>query len=205
MKLNDFFSLDSNFKNSNIQVFAIELDTIPDPLGDKTSDHNRLIFGEYNEIHFPVIFEHKYGKNFFDILDTGWCSLFLISERMKNILEENQLTGWKIFSIKIYDKKRNEIFGYHGFSVTGRCIQLDYKKSEIIEKQMVPTGPVCKYYKGVDVDGWDGTDFFIPNKTRYIIVTKKAADVLKNHKITNMLLENLADMETDVDMIQKRF
>jgi hypothetical protein len=199
VKLNDFFSFDSNFKNSNIQVFATELDTIPDPLGDKISDHNQLIFGVYNEIHFPVIFEHKYGKNFFDILDTGWCSLFLISDRMKNILEGNQLTGWKIFSIKIYDKKRNEIFGYHGFSVMGRCVQLDYKKSEIIEKRMVPTGPVRKYYKGVGIDGWDGADFFIPEETRHIIITKKAADILTKNKITNMRLENLADMEMSVE------
>ena len=52
-------------------------------------------------------------------------------------MEENNPTGWKIYPIKLYDKKDNEVLGYHGLSVTGKCASIDYSKSEIIEKRYV--------------------------------------------------------------------
>ena len=166
-------------------------------------DHWNLIKGRYAEINFPVIFKQKYGKTLTDILDTGWPNLFLISDKMKAILEENKLTGWATFSIKLYDKAGNEIFGYHGFSITGQCGQVNYEKSEIIEKRKVPTGPTCQYYKGLSIDQLDGADFFTPDKTCQIFITKRAADVLKKNKITNMRLENLAEKETAVRYVKK--
>jgi hypothetical protein len=48
-------------------------------------------------------------------------------------LEENQFTGWKIYPIKLFDKKENEVEGYHGLSVTGICGPQSY--NEIIEKK----------------------------------------------------------------------
>ena len=155
----------------------------------------KLIDGNYSEINFPIIFKQKSGKKLRDLLDTGFPSLYLISDKMKTILEENHLTGWKSYPIQLYDKKGNELFGYHGFSITGRCDPIDYEKSSIIEKQFVTNGPICKYYKGIFIDGWDGSDFFMPKHTSQMIVTKKTADILKKYKLTNISLKNLADYE----------
>lgn len=117
---------------------------------------------------------------------------------MRKVLEENSLTGWKVFPIKLYDKKGDEISGYHGFSVTGHSGPTSYEKSEILEKRKVSNGPICKYYKGVFIDNWDGTDFFTPDGIYQTFVTKKAAAVMKKNKITNMYLENLAEAEINV-------
>ena len=68
--------------------------------------------------------------------------------------------------------------------------------AEIVEKRMVLQGPICKFYKGMSIDNWDGSDFFTPEGTYETFVTKKAADVLKKNKITNLKLINLADSET---------
>ena len=163
------------------------------------NDHWNLIKGKYEGINFPVAFKQEYGKKFADILGTGWPSLYLISDRMKSILEENKLTGWKVFPIKLYDKKGNEIQGYHGFSITGQCSPVDFGKSEIIEKRLVSHGPLCKYYKGLIVDGWDGSDFFTPEGTYETLMTKKAADALKKNKITNLRMKNLADFQINVN------
>ena len=99
----------------------------------------------------------------------------------------------------------SEVTGYHGFSITGRSGPVKYDKSAIIEKKLVPTGPLCKFYKGFDIeiDKWDTSDFFIPSKSRGTIITKKAADVLKKNKITNLRLENIADIEIDVTYVKK--
>ena len=134
------------------------------------------------------------------ILEHGKTSLYLISERLKNLLEENQTTGWKTFPVKVLDKKKREVPGYLGFSVTGRCGPIDDSKALIIEKRLVPTGPICTYYKGlyIRLDQWDGADFFVPEKTIGIVVTRRTAEILKKNKITNMELENLTEVERNV-------
>ena len=202
MGINDFFTLDSKLLSSTFQARPINL--------KRDVDNNfqewDLIKGNYAEIDFPVIFTQDHGKKLTDILDTGWPGLFLISDRLKKILEENKLVGWKTFPIKVYDKKKNEILGYHGFSITGRCGPIDYKKAEICERQSVPTRPFYKVYKGlyVGLDKWDRSDFFIPDESIFFIVTNKAAEILQKNKVTNLVLKNLSNVEMDVrDVLNK--
>jgi hypothetical protein len=195
MESNNLYYFNSKQVLSNFRAGPIDL---------KIDDIN-LIEGNYTKISFPIIFKQSDGKKMCDILDTGFLSLFLISDRMKAILEENKLTGWKVYPIKLYDKKNNEIFGYSGFSITGRCSPPSYAESEIIEKQYVPTGPICKLYKGMTINNWDGSDFVLPQGRLRIIINKKAADILKKNKITNVDLENLAEYETTVWIVEKDY
>jgi hypothetical protein len=195
MDIKDFFDFSSKYVSSTFQAAAIGLRIDKD-----VDEHWNLIKGEYTGINFPVIFKQEEGKKLTDILDTGWAGFFLISNRLKILLEGNGLTGWKTYPIRLYDKKENEISDYHGFSVIGRCGPINYENAEIIEKRRVPTGPICKFYKGlyIGLDQWDGTDFFVPDRTYGTIITKRAATVLNKNKITNVRLENLADIETSV-------
>ena len=62
--------------------------------------------GKYEGIDFPVIFKQEMGKKWTDILDIDWSNLYLISSKIKAVLEENKLTGWKTFPVKVYDKFR---------------------------------------------------------------------------------------------------
>jgi len=200
MDIRDFFNFASKLSSSTVQAHAIELDIIPNPSGESSSnsDHNRLIYGDYKSLHFPILFKQESGKRWDDILDTGWPSLYLISDRLKRVLKENKLVGWKAFPIKLLDKKGNEIPGYHGFSITGHCGPIDYNKCEIFQKRLVEGGPIRNFYKVlyVGLDQWDGSDFFHPEGNLGIIVTVKAADILKKNKISNISLRNLSDIET---------
>lgn len=191
----DFFSFRSKLVMSTVQAHQVE-----------GFDHLNLSKGNYEGIQLPVIFKQEYGKEFKDILDTGTASLYLISDRFKSILEQNNLTGWKTFPIKLYDKKGDEILGYSGFSIIGRCGPISYENAEIIEKRRVPNGPLVKRYKGenIDEDRWDGSDFFMPPETFQMFITKKAADILKKEKITNLEMKNTVDIEIDVDIIKER-
>lgn len=190
--MKNFFDLGSKLVSTTVRAPPIDLDI----------DTNKLIRGEYNEINFPVIFKQKYGKNFQDVLDTEHPSLYLISDKFKTVLEENFLTGWQIYPIKFHGLNGQEISGYHGFSVVGRCGPIDYTKSEIIQKKIVPEGSLCEYYKGLYFENWDGSDFFIPSKTSHVFITKKAANILKKNKITNVRLENLYELETPDFMVK---
>ena len=194
-KLNNFYALRSKLVSSTFQAIPIGLTSPKDKLGKFEED--KLISGEYKSISFPVIFRQKGGNKLVDILDTGWPNLYLISSKMKNVLDNDQLTGWKIFEISLWDKENKQVPNYFGLSVIGRCGSIDYTKSEIIEKRIVPEGPLCKFYKGLNagLDTWDYSDFFLPEKSSGIIVSSKAADALIKSKLTNVVLENLMEIE----------
>lgn len=141
MEARFFFNFRSKLSSANARVAAIELDLEPDPNGVMEDDHTKLIKGQYEGIHFPVVFKQKHKGKFNDVLDTEWPGLYLISEKFKKIAEENELTGWQVFPVRLYDLKRDEIFGYYGFSIVGQCGSVSYAQSEILEKRWVPHGP----------------------------------------------------------------
>lgn len=202
MSTNKFFTLNSKLSSNTVQVRAVNLSKKEDRFG--LFDEHRLILGDYADISLPVIFKQEYGNKIQDFLDTGWPSLFLISDKLKVALEENSLTGWKTFDVKVLDKKGQEVLGYNGLSITGRCGKLDYNKSEIIEKQIVPNGPFVKYYKGLHIglDEWDRTDFFLPQKNFGIFITQRAAEVLRKKKFENISLQNISEIEMDHFTVQ---
>ena len=202
MEIKYFFTFGDDYSSSTFQASAIDLKK--DRYG--INEHDHLIKGKYDRINFPVIFKQECGKNLKDILGVGWGGLYLISDKLKTLLEENKLTGWKTFPIKLYDKKNNEILGYQGFSITGRCGESDHTKAEIMDRQRVPMGPIYKVYKGlyIGLDKWDRSDFFIPDESLRLIITKKAVSVLEKNKITNMRLENLSDVEVSVRVIEMK-
>lgn len=204
MKKNEFFNFGSKLSSANAVVLAVNLDINKSSRNafDKEHEHNKLIMGQYDGIDFPVIFKLIDRGKFNDILDTGWASLYLITRKLKSVLEHNNLSGWKSFPVKVYDVKGNEVSDYYGLSITGRCGATKYDQSEIIEKRLVPQGPLVRYYKGISFNDWDGSDFFIPDKTTYIFTEKTAADILKKNNISNMSLTDLADEETDIDMLE---
>lgn len=146
-------------------------------------DHD-LSCGEYEGIKFPVVYKESSvsGKRFRDVL--GGCDMYLISDRMKRILEENNVTGWQTYPIVMYDKRGNEIKGYHGFSVIGRCGgKCTYCQDKEIQ--------IDDYYAGkqgisIDLEQWDGSEMFkVGEKTRCsrIIITERIYKLFKQNKI----------------------
>jgi len=201
MKKQPFYYFSSKLASRTLQVHAFGLSDGKDP--------DKLLAGDYAGISFPVMFKKEYGSRLDDVLDTGWTCFYLISDHMKEVLTAHQLTGWQTFPIQIFDKKGNEITGYHGFSTLGRSGCKDYRQSGIIEKQHITNGPFWKYYKGyqIDIASWDGSDFFIPQHITSTLVTERAAEVMKKAKLTNVALDNIADIEvayTDVQNFVKK-
>lgn len=144
-----------------------------------------LEYGNYEGIKFPVYFKHSYGsKKLLDILTTDGV-FWLISEKMKNLLEKNRITGWKTYPIQLFYKRMEPIEGYYGFSITGRCGPIDFSKSEVVSCDRVDNC-VAKELKGVYIglNKWDGSDFINPMipKVRMTIVTQKVVDALSGFK-----------------------
>lgn len=106
-----------------------------------------LLYGQYDSFDMPVIFQQKKsygGKKFTDFLNTGYGSnLRPISDKVLEILIDNNITGWKTYPIQVFDKKGNEVPGYHGFSIIGRCKDLDISLlKERVAVQYYESGPI---------------------------------------------------------------
>ena len=113
---------------------------------------DQLAFGDHypEYIQFPIVFHQEEGKRMRDVLDMRSVGFFVISDRMKDVLEENGFTGWKTYPIQLYDKKKNLISGYSGFTVTGKGGRVYYPLNEA-------WNPVL----GWNPASWEGSDFFI--------------------------------------------
>ena len=146
----------------------------------------------------PLSFGYRsLGKNIHDYVGIGYAALYLLSEKVINLLKENNITGWKIYPCTLYDKRKKEVNGYSLFSVTGKCGPIVDSKSEILVKQLVPNGKPCKIYKGLyfDLDIWDGSDIFSLEGTTFTIVTEKVRSLLLNNSVTNITLTCIADIK----------
>jgi hypothetical protein len=166
----------------------------------------KLEIGDYSGLEFPVIFTHTDGKKMMDIMDTGWPSLYNISDKVKQLLIENNITGWKTYPIKILTKKGEEVLGYNGFSITGRCnSRIKYDKTQLIEKRLIKSGPIVTFYKGliIDLTKWDGSDFFICEENRTIFTSLKVRNIFTENQITNMMFRNITEIETDEYIVKK--
>lgn len=153
--------------------------------------HRQLLYKEYNGknvyppfVEFPVVFRQFDGKRLCDLLDMrfdGRC--FLISDKMKTLLETNSFSGWNSFPVILYDKKGNLIQGYHGFTVTGRggawrCLvspEKDFAYCTVSER-------------GWDMNQWDGNDIFRIGDN-FIALTEKVVTILKKNKIDGASIE----------------
>lgn len=165
----------------------------------RESIHN-LIKGQFIGFSFPLIFEQEKGSQLRDVLDTGFVSLFLISNKLKLFLETNNIKGYDTFQIDIRAKDNSHIADYWGLSITGKCGAVDFGKSDITEKQLVYGAPKLRNYMGLHIglEKWDGSDIFTPDKHLGIIVTNELREKLEKGKFTNIRFNNLAEIETPI-------
>lgn len=146
--------------------------------------YDKLTLGDYKDIPFPIIYHElkggSSGKRMRDVLDTRYCSLYLISNRFKTILKESRITGWESYPILLFDKKGNQIEGYNGFSITGRAGKMQQFDQPPLEYGY--SADSVGYY--FDIETWDGSDLFITEGTLHIIATGRFIKILIENKIT---------------------
>ena len=100
------------------------------------------------------------------MINPGFIHLLLISDRFKNLLEENGITGWQTYPIELYDRKGNLGEGYNGFTIIGRAGDMLTFDSPPEEFGYSPKSE--GYYFNVDL--WDGTDIFHV-RPNFILIT----------------------------------
>src|SRR5687767_3041088 len=66
-------------------------------------DRFALVSGKYVP-EIPLDFRVETGSIACDVIETGLVGVRLISERFVTLLRDNELTGWRLFEVRIQDE-----------------------------------------------------------------------------------------------------
>lgn len=144
------------------------------------ADNNNSEYPSY--IQFPVVFHTYEGSKLCDILSMRYVGISgLFSDRIIQLLKDNNITGWKTYPIILFDRNGNVIKGYNGFSVTGRAGKIHelVPESEIIYEER-------NRYRQWERASWDGSDFAHIEGRFKTICTNKVKDVFMKAKIKGL-------------------
>jgi hypothetical protein len=149
--------------------------------------------------------EASMGGQATDFLWSELVHIVCISSHVVDLLTAHRCSGWSTYPVEVYDRKGNLLPDYHGFAVTGPECQRDKSRSKIVEKPPpAPRGRSYKVYKGLyfDESCWDGNDFFWVRPFGGMIITEKVYRLFKKHKVRNVRMIPLPEVERDVILDQ---
>ncbi|MFB7142784.1 hypothetical protein ACFCYN_24625 [Gottfriedia sp. NPDC056225] len=118
---------------------------------------------ENEVLHLHYEFEGWLGD---ELLETTPC--FIITEELKNSILQSDLNGFEIKDVEV--SITEEFCEWHPDLVLPNFYRL------------VPKGKVTN--EGTQYSLWSGTDFSVSQK-QYLVVTPKAFEVLKKHKLNH--------------------
>lgn len=184
------------------QLFALN-----DPLLDRWM---RVDYGDHEELPevsnralseylvsraIPLELRGYMGGHPADVVWSGRIDLMAISERLANALEAERISGWKPYSIHLYDRTGNSCPGYVGLGILGPQLAWEKGRSEIVSMDQWDD-PSARYVqaKGAyfDESAWDGSDFFWVAGVKAI--TKRVRDLIIRMKIRNVKIVPLTEV-----------
>lgn len=150
----------------------------------------------------PLLEARQYmgGSQWKDFFGTGFAGTPIMSERVRGLLQEDGVTGWKPYPVRVFDMAGKEIPGYYGLGVTGRCggrFGFDRRESALIYKASA-NGKPMPWFQSLHfaVSSWDGSDIFMDQEgSSWILVTDKVAKLFKRGKVSNCDLQDIESVE----------
>ena len=150
----------------------------------------------------PIVSDARYrkvrGNQLCDLLvyATG-IPIFLISEKFRNILDENGFNGYKCFPIKSIEGVEATYYGWLNTNESGFV-------SKIYPANYMNTNPE---YLVFNLKTWKNYNIFHLKDTLWNICTPEVKSILEKHKITNLkFIPKYIGFEIDEEMfMQKRW
>jgi hypothetical protein len=120
-----------------------------------------------------------------DFIGTYWGILYLISERFRQLLLDQGITGWSAEPLSITHGSR--VMEAWLLSISGRC-------GPVFGAGGVQGESIPSIGHFLDSMQWDGSDMFVPDNLNAIYVTQECAELLRSGGLTNLEIE-LAGLE----------
>lgn len=138
------------------------------------ADINRIL-----RMKTPLILENRFevgtGKKFYDLVRFMDAGNFAISDKVKLLLKENNVSGWDCFPIIIenHEEKKYSAFQLSS-NIAGKILNLEQLNN--YEEDFIK----------FDQNTWDGSDLFTLENTAVLVCTQRVKDVLEEGKVTNI-------------------
>jgi hypothetical protein len=161
------------------------------------SCYGDLFLGKYVPDE-PIVCKRDIGSRAVDFVSSTYACNVFMSQRFVDVLRAAETTGWGTYPVEVYGKDGQFMEGYHGLSILGRCGPVDFAKGRLeFRPPRVPNGKPYKVRVGFpfDLATLDGSDFFSPEGTYYIVVTQKARDALVSAKLTGLRIVPASEFE----------
>jgi hypothetical protein len=145
----------------------------------------------------PVRLAVRERRKVGDVVTAGDIGEYLVSPRMLDVLTDEGLTGWSTYPVEVTGPTAEQLDGYLGLWITGRSGPIDDRLTErVILPPSVPGAPSMPHYKGFcpAAGSWDGSDFFVPEDTRYTCVTSRVRDVLVSHRMVGVSFARMSEI-----------
>jgi hypothetical protein len=130
--------------------------------------------------------------------DFVWATLAtpaIVSERVVGILREGNFTGWEVVPVELRDKAGDLMPTYYYLCVRGRSGPIDDHRS--VKMDAIYPGGVFPAWVGLffDEGTWDGSDFFVPEGTTFIVVVERLKRALEKAKVRNVRFKPLDQVQ----------
>ena len=114
-----------------------------------------------------------------DLIGTTRVALRVISDRFRQFLVDVAVTGWRSLQVELKPETGPQL---HLLIVTGRCGP-EYGGEGFRPPGLPPLGLF------LDSRQWDGCDFFMPSNASPVLLTGRAAVLLKRRRLRNIAIE----------------
>jgi hypothetical protein len=143
-------------------------------------DINGLPVGVANPPEAPLRAIISEGKRLYDLLGFQDVFNWAISKKFHDLLIDSGLTGWQSYEIDI-DGIETQYFGFQCIGKSGPI--LTSGKKGVVEVM------------NFDISTWEGSDFFVPHGTLFVICTEKAKNILIKNKVSNISFRETRTLE----------
>lgn len=125
------------------------------------------------------LFDIYKGKKAFDALPYCDSVNWVFSEKVKNIFEDNNVTGIVFYPIEI-NKLEEKYFGFYITGKAGKILNVD-------DMDMPPMFEPIEF----NVDEWDGSDVFLFENSGMRCITEKVKLLIEENNLSNIELKSL--------------
>ena len=135
-----------------------------------------------------------------DVIWTTMAVVVIVSDKVVQLLRSHGFTGWSLYDVTVRDKQGQQVPGYSGLAITGRCGPIDYTRTVVVPR--IYPGGVFPIGKGMlfDPAAWDGSDLFMPAEKGmgYKFMVEPVRKALERAKIRNMTFTPLDQVEVEM-------
>lgn len=129
------------------------------------------------------------GARHADLLGTEEVDVFFISPSFLAVLEP--LTGWRRGNQVVVEDRQGRSARYTQLIVKGRSGQVRSPQSRATNES---DGFADVRGMPIEPDGWDGADLFTPEGSSFILLSQRAADVLRAAQLSNVEIEDASEV-----------